>query len=245
MIAEVSVTWNEKRNSGGVIAVAPPARFAPPTATITVYVAVDGRLKGDALVWALEQVSDMRVIAASGSDRTALANANSGVLLVDAEAHDSVHAAAALHAVQPDARIVVTNLDAANDEVRNFVKAGVLGFVLKDASRDEFAGTIRAVANGETVLPAGLTHALFSRTHGPVGASLKSSVERRVDFTKREHQVLDLVYAGMSNRDIGQRLNMSAHTVKCHVRSVLKKVALHSRLQLAAWVSKHHGPADS
>ena len=239
------MTWNEKQNSGGVIAVAPPAPFAPQAATITVYVALDGRLKGDALVWALEQVPDMRVISAFGSDRTALAHAKSGVLLVDAEAHDSVRAVAALHAAHPNARIVVTNLDAANDEVRNFVKAGVMGFVLKDASRDEFVGTIRAVADGEAMLPAGLAHALFSRTHGPVGPSLESSLERRVNFTQREHEVLDLVYAGLGNRDIGQRLNVSAHTVKCHVRSVLKKVALHSRLQLAAWVSKHHGPADS
>ena len=114
------------------------------------------------------------------------------------------------------------------------VNAGVSGFVLKDASFEEFVATIRSVAAGEKVLPPRMTETLFAQI-------AKDAVHRGdeviddVRLTRREREVIDLIGEGLSNKEIAQRLNIATHTVKSHVRNVMEKLTLHTRLQISAY----------
>jgi DNA-binding NarL/FixJ family response regulator len=122
------------------------------------------------------------------------------------------------------------------------VNAGVSGFVLKDATFDEFVETIRAVAGGQKVLPPRMTESLFSQIAKEIeGRGIKEPLED-ARMTRREREVVGLIGEGMSNKEIAKRLNIATHTVKSHVRNVMEKLALHTRLQIAAYV---HGSQRS
>jgi DNA-binding NarL/FixJ family response regulator len=159
------------------------------------------------------------------------------VLLLDVglRDQDSLTVAAALKRETPDAKIILMDLIPVNEEIREFVNAGVSGFVLKDATFDEFVATIRAVAAGEKVLPPRMTESLFSQIAKEADARGSERVLEDVRMTRREREVIDLIGEGLSNKEIAQRLNIATHTVKSHVRNVMEKLALHTRLQIAAY----------
>ena len=119
-------------------------------------------------------------------------------------------------------------------EIAAFVNAGVSGFVLKEASVSEFVQTIQAVAEGDKVLPRPVKESLrtkVARKHGPVQRNAGPGVQ----LTTREQEVVALIGFGLSNIDIAAWLNIEALTVKTHVRNVMEKLALHTRLQICAY----------
>jgi DNA-binding NarL/FixJ family response regulator len=204
---------------------------------ITVALIADNRLMREALTAMLGRLGDVRVVASAEADPIFLAEAKPCVLLLDAElgGREIVHAAAALRRQSPDAEIVVMDLRPAEQDIIELVNAGVSGFVLRDATFEELAGTIRSVVNGEKVLPPRMTESLFSQI-----ANENDTRERAYGFddahlTPREQEVIDLIGAGRSNKEIAQQLGIATYTVKSHVRNVMEKLALHTRLQIAAY----------
>lgn len=132
------------------------------------------------------------------------------------------------------------DLLAANEEIVAFVNVGVSGFVLKDATFDEFVTTIRAVAAGQNVLPPRMTESLFAQIAKEAALRGTHEVIDSVRLTKREHQVIDLIGEGLSNKEIADRLSIATHTVKSHVRNVMEKLTLHTRLQISNYFHKAH-----
>jgi DNA-binding NarL/FixJ family response regulator len=122
-----------------------------------------------------------------------------------------------------------------SEDIAEFVNAGVSAFVLKDATFDEFVATIRAVAEGRKVLPPRMTESLFSQIAKNAAERVNPAVLDAVRMTPREREVVDLIGEGLSNKEIAARLNIATHTVKSHVRNVMEKLALHTRLQIAAY----------
>jgi DNA-binding NarL/FixJ family response regulator len=123
----------------------------------------------------------------------------------------------------------------AQEDVANYVRAGASGFIMKDASFDEFVETIRAVAAGAEVLPQALTNTLFSQIARNAVGGRNARVLEAVRLTSRERQVIDLLGEGLSNKEIATRLHIAVHTVKSHVHNILEKLALRSRLEVAAF----------
>jgi two-component system nitrate/nitrite response regulator NarL len=123
----------------------------------------------------------------------------------------------------------------ANEEVVQFVNAGVAGFILKDASVDDFVNTVRRVARGERVLPTRMTGTLFSQIARVALERGDHEALEAVRMTLRERQVIANIAIGMSNKEIAREMNIATDTVKSHVRNVMDKLALHSRLQIAAY----------
>jgi DNA-binding NarL/FixJ family response regulator len=218
-----------------------------PGETITVAIIEDNRLVRDALTEMLNALPDVRVVSsgAAGSgvaDENILAGSKPHVLLLDAELgdHDSLGAAVAFRSRIPDLKIIVMDFIPVSEDIVEFVNAGVSGFVLKDASFDEFVGTIRSVVAGEKVLPARMTESLFAQIAKSAVGPGREPVPDDVRMTRREHEVIDLIAAGLSNREIAGRLNIATHTVKSHVRNVMEKLELHTRLQIAAYSHREH-----
>ena len=135
----------------------------------------------------------------------------------------------------PDIKVIVMGLLPAHDEFVEFVKAGVAGFILKDATIEVFIATIMAVADGGSVLPPPLTGTLFSHVAAQARARGKRGAKAAVRMTARERQVIGLIADGLSNKEIADRLHVATHTVKSHVHNILEKLTLHTRLEVAAY----------
>jgi two-component system nitrate/nitrite response regulator NarL len=128
------------------------------------------------------------------------------------------------------------------EDVIEFVRAGANGFIVKDATIDDFVSTIRSVAQGSDVVPQALTGTLLSHVADQALSRSGPAVLQAVRMTKREREITDLIAEGMSNKEIAQQLNIAIYTVKSHVHNILEKLALHTRLQIAAHAHKGEAP---
>ena len=208
--------------------------------TISLVLIDDNRLLRDGLAGLIRQQPGFRILAASGDIEVALRKvreAKPRVVLLDfsLESHDSLRLTTTVRQEVPEARVIVMGLLPVQEDVAAFVRAGASGFIMKDASFDDFLRTIRAVADGTDVLPPQLTGSLFSEITRQVVSRGKAPVLEGVRLTEREHQVIDLLGEGLSNKEIAVRLHVAIHTVKSHVHNVLEKLALHTRLEVAAF----------
>jgi DNA-binding NarL/FixJ family response regulator len=211
---------------------------------IRVAIIDDNRLVREALTAMLNRLPDVRVVSSDVADSASLTATKPDVLLLDVglRDQDSLGVAATLREANPTAQIVVMDLLPVNEEIMEYVNAGVSGFVLKDATFEEFVGTIRSVAAGKKVLPPRMTESLFSQIAKEVVGQEPAAVLEAVRMTPREREVIDLIGEGLSNKEIAQRLNVATHTVKSHVRNVMEKLALHTRLQIAAYSHREGTP---
>ena len=209
---------------------------------ITVAIIEDNRLVREGMTDMLNELPDLKVVlAATSLEAAVLKKTNPRVVLLDCGLQvNSLRVAETVKKEMADSRVIVMDLLPVHEEIAEFVNAGVAGFILKDASFEDFVETIRSVADGARVLPAPMTGTLFSQIakvavkRGNGAAALEA-----VRMTQREREVIELIGAGMSNKEIAQRLHIASDTVKSHVRNVMEKLALHTRLQIAAYAHRH------
>jgi DNA-binding NarL/FixJ family response regulator len=133
----------------------------------------------------------------------------------------------------PGAKVIIMDLAPIQADILQYVKAGANGFILKDASLNDFLITIRTVAEGSTVLPPLLVDSLFSQIVENAVRDGKSKIKDAVKMTKREREVIALLSEGMSNKEIGQKMHISTYTIKSHIHNIMEKLALHTRLEIA------------
>jgi len=212
---------------------------------ISIVLIEDNRMLREGLASLIREQPGFHVLAASANIIEALQkvrDAKPRIVLVDfgLQNHDSLRLTATLRGEVPEAKVIVMGLLPLHEDVADFVRAGASGFVMKDASLDEFLGTIRAVAGGTDVLPTQLTGSLFSQIAQRAIEGGKSPVLEAVRLTQRERQVVELIGEGLSNKEIAARLHVAIHTVKSHVHNVLEKLALHTRLEVAAFTRGEH-----
>lgn len=208
--------------------------------TISIVLIEDNRMLREGLATLIREQPGFMVLAASADIIEALQKVREAVprvVLVDfgLQNHDSLRLTATLHREVPAAKVIVMGLLPLHEDIADFVRAGASGFVMKEASLEEFLGTIRLVANGTDVLPTQLTGSLFSQIAQRAIQGGKSPVLEAVKLTQRERQVVELIGEGLSNKEIAARLHVAVHTVKSHVHNVLEKLALHTRLEVAAF----------
>jgi len=219
-----------------------------------VLVIEDNRLVRDGLATLLDAQPDFKVVAAAGDANVGLRQlreTQAHVVLVDATLgnEDSHRVVESVKKTAPEVRVIVMDLLPAQEDVIAFIKAGANGFIVKDATVDDVVSTIRSVAEGADVVPHALTGTLLS--HIVDRAVLRNTpvldtpgMMEGVRMTRRERDVIDLVTEGLDNKEIAQRLNLAPHTVQNYVRHILEKLALHSRLQLAAFAHKAKSPTS-
>jgi DNA-binding NarL/FixJ family response regulator len=207
---------------------------------ISVLVVEDNRLVRDGIVAMLGEQPDLEVVAAVDRPPAALEKARAvkpNVVLVDAALgdHDSHRLVSAMKQAAPEVRIIVMDVLPVPEELHHFVNAGASGFIAKDATLDAFVSTVRWVASGTDILPSSLTRTLFSHIAKLALHRRPAEVAEAVRMTERERAVFDLIAEGLSNKEIAERLHLATNTVKGHVHNILEKLALHSRLQIAAY----------
>lgn len=138
---------------------------------------------------------------------------------------------------ESDARIIMLTVSDAEPDVVAALRAGADGYLLKDMEPEEILGQLRLAAEGNLVLSQKLTallaHAL-RQEDVPVDPS-------QAGLTEREREILRLIAQGLSNKLIGRELDITEGTVKVHVRNLLKKLNLRSRVEAAVWVVANAG----
>lgn len=226
------------------------AATGPVSAPISLVLIEDNRLLREGIAALIHNQPGFKVLAASADVDEALEKVRESkpdVVLLDfgLQDHDSLSLTATVHGEVPAARVIVMGLLPLQEDVANYVRAGASGFIMKDASFEDFFGTIRAVARGAEVLPPALTNSLFSQIARNVAGGSKAQLLEAVRLTTRERQVIDLLGEGLSNKEISTRLHIAVHTVKSHVHNVLEKLALHSRLEVAAFSHSRGGSKTS
>ena len=209
---------------------------------ITVAIIEDNRLVREGMTDMLNDLPDVKVVlAATSLEASMLKETNPRIVLLDVGLQDknSLRLAETIKKEIAQARVIVMDLLPMHEEIAEFVNAGVAGFILKDATFEDFVGTIRSVADGARVLPATMTGTLFSQIAKVAVSRGREAAFESVRMTQREREVIALIAVGLSNKEIAQRLNIASDTVKSHVRNVMEKLALHSRLQIAAYAHSH------
>jgi DNA-binding NarL/FixJ family response regulator len=188
---------------------------------------------------AMLRAQGLKVLAAvrSGEDVVRqILTCQARLVLVDSALsyHDGPRFVESVTSSSPDTKVVVMDVQPAQSDIIDFVRAGAVGFILRDASAEDIVSTLRDVASGLYVLPPRLAEVLFASVarQGPRSPRDGGGGTR---LTHREWQIIELIADGSSNKEISSRLNLSVHTVKSHVHSVLEKLTLHSRLQVAAY----------
>jgi DNA-binding NarL/FixJ family response regulator len=221
---------------------------APPAvpASISLVLIEDNRLLREGIAALIHTQPGFKVLVASADVDEALQKvreAKPDVVLLDfgLENHDSLSLTATVHAEVPVAKVIVMGLLPIQEDIANFVRAGASGFIMKDASFEIFFSTIRAVARGEEVLPPALTNSLFSQIARNLAGGNKAQILESVRLTKRESEVMAHLSEGLSNKEIAIRMHIAVHTVKSHVHNILEKLALHTRLEVAAFTHAQSG----
>ena len=199
----------------------------------------DNRLMRSGLSALLKAQPDLQVVGAVADLAAALRQVpevTPHVVLVDAGlgSCDGCRCVEEIHKSAPAARVIVMDLLPAPEEVVAYAKAGAKGFIMKDATVEDFVGTVRAVARGSDVIPPTLTGTLLSHIAQDAVVHRRPEAADAVRMTKREQEVMQLITEGFDNKAIAQRLGVAGDTVKSHVRNILEKLTLHSRLAIAA-----------
>jgi NarL family two-component system response regulator LiaR len=132
--------------------------------------------------------------------------------------------------IDQNARIIVLTSFMEEEKVIQAIKAGALGYLLKDSSPDELISGIRAVSKGEPYLHPSLTRVLMKDVSSVSDESSSTEV-----LSDREMDVLILIAQGMSNQSIAEELTLSVATVRFHVTNILTKLHLENRTQAALY----------
>jgi NarL family two-component system response regulator LiaR len=179
---------------------------------------------------------DIQVVGEAGDGAEAVAQAEAlcpDVILMDLMMPklDGIEATRQITAKIPTARVLVLTSFAADEKVFPAIKAGALGYLLKDSGPEELVGAIRKVHRGEPSLdPSIARKVLMELSHPPKQQPLTTD-----PLTEREFDVLRLLAQGCSNKEIAVKLSVSDLTVRTHVSNILSKLHLASRTQAALY----------
>jgi len=202
-----------------------------------VYLLAENRLLREALVRLLSKKGDVRIVGASAYSPAVhddIIAARPQIILLDSNGLASSRSTliSTLNGAIPNLRVVMVDMSADEETFLGAVRAGVVGYVLKDASALEVAATIRAVAAGEAVCPPSLSLSLFRFVAQQ--APVLNTQSWRSDFglSQREQQMVGLLRERLTNKEIAARLNLSEQTVKNHVHHVLRKVGVQDRARI-------------
>jgi two-component system NarL family response regulator len=188
----------------------------------------------------LESEPDIEVVAEAGDGREATDLAIEhmpDVVLMDVRmpAHGGIDATKAIKDTVPHSKILMLTISDEEDDLYDAIKAGASGYLLKEISIEEVADAIRKVHAGQSLISPSMASKLLNEFASMARKDEQKQQMPAPRLTDREMEVLALVAQGMNNRDIAKELFISENTVKNHVRNILEKLHLHSRMEAVVY----------
>ena len=220
----------------GATAGAPDAQRGPDP--IRVLIVDDHALFRRGLEIVLVSELDIEVVGEAGDGAEAVRKASESlpdVVLLDVKMPRSsgLEACRAIKEVAPSAKIIILTMSDEEEDLFEAIRAGASGYLLKDIPLDEVAEAVRAVHGGQSLISPSMAGKLLAE-FATLARRDQEEPPQEVPapkLTDREMQVLKLVARGMNNRDIAKELFISDNTVKNHVRNILEKLQIHSRME--------------
>src|SRR5689334_3103082 len=221
----------------GAIRGADGARGVPDP--IRVLVVDDHALFRRGLEMVLTEEPDIELVGEASDGAEAVEKAGEAlpdVVLMDIRMPKSsgIEACRAMKDLTPSAKIVMLTISDEEEDLFEAIRAGASGYLLKDIPYDEVAEAVRSVHGGQSLINPSMAGKLLTEF---ATLAKRDTEEERVQhvappkLTDREMEVLKLVARGMNNRDIAKELFISENTVKNHVRNILEKLQIHSRME--------------
>lgn len=188
--------------------------------------------------------ADMEIVGEAGSAAEAVqmvGQVHPQVVLMDIRlpGEGGLEAARQIAFRYPETKVVMLTSFADEDLVMSAIRAGAVGYLLKEVGNEEVLRGIRAAAQGNSVMDAATTSRLFARVRA---SERKEDEDAFRDLTEREMGVLFEVAQGKTNAEIAQSLNLSEKTARNYVSTILEKLHLSNRVELATYAIKHNLP---
>jgi len=207
---------------------------------IRVLVVDDHALFRRGLEMVLAQEPDIEVVGEAGDGAEAVALATSStpdIVLMDVRMprRGGIDATTAIKSAVPSAKIIMLTISDEEGDLYDAIKAGAMGYLLKEIPIDEVAVAVRAVHGGQSLISPSMASKLLTEFASMVRQSDERQPLDSPRLTDREMEVLRLVAKGLNNRDIAKQLFISENTVKNHIRNILEKLQLHSRMEAVVY----------
>ncbi len=212
-----------------------------PTPPVRVLIADDQPLFRRGLWVVLGTDDRIEVVAEAENGEEAIARAVElvpDVILMDVRMPrvNGIEAARVISQQVPTTKIIMLTVSDEEDDLYEAIKAGATGYLLKEISIEEVADAVRAVMTGQSLISPSMASKLLTEF-----ASLSRQAQQKPiapRLTDRELEVLKLVAQGLSNKDLAELLFISENTVKNHVRNILEKLHLHSRMEAVVYAMR-------
>jgi len=179
--------------------------------------------------------SDFELVSATLPDISVLAGIDL-VLLGNRAGQNLFDVMASLKATRPDLKIIVTGAGMDEESILKAIASGAKGYVDEAATPAEFVQAIRVVHQGSVWAPRRVLSMFIERVTSSPGRIFPAG---RVTFTDREKEVLEMLVAGRSNKEIGAALGIEERTVKAHVAKLMRKVGVQNRIALSVHAITH------
>ncbi|HVL33290.1 MAG TPA: response regulator transcription factor [Actinomycetota bacterium] len=207
---------------------------------IRVLIADDHALFRRGIVIVLEQETDIVVVGEAGDGTEAVQIVQEtmpDVVLMDVRMprRGGIESTQQIKEVAPHTKILMLTISDEEADLYDAIKAGASGYLLKEISIEEVADAIRAVNAGQSMISPSMASKLLTEFATIVKKTDEKPVATQPRLTDREMEVLKLVAKGRNNRDIAKELFISENTVKNHIRNILEKLHLHSRMQAVVY----------
>lgn len=217
-----------------------------------VFLLAENRLLREALIRLLSKRGEVRVVGANSYSPQVhheIIAARPQILLLDSNGLVFSNATfiSNLRGAIKNLRIVMVDMDPDETLFLGAIRAGVVGYVLKDATAMEVASTISAVAGGQAVCPPSLCMAMFRCIAQQVPVSPAVAYSPELGLSRRELEMVELLRLRLTNKEMALRLSLSEQTVKNHVHNILQKVGAPNRFSIVAhcenWNRRESQPA--
>jgi DNA-binding NarL/FixJ family response regulator len=208
---------------------------------IKIMIADDERLFRQSLRKLLEGVKDIRVVAEAADGQEAVLQAQErepDIALLDVRMPkmDGIKAGKLISSLVPKTKVLMLSIHDDDEKIISALRAGAVGYILKDADQKDFIEIIRHTYHGKSLSSPYLAHLTVPReartAHNPEGDKKKEFAEKHA-LTEQEFKLLHLLAEGLSNEEMSRLVNLSRETIKMHLKALFRKLQVKNRTEAA------------